>query len=110
MRKTLRERSASEWVKQINSLPKSWRGDVARVVWWDYFSDRLVSTRIPEFDAYLRPPYLETDPRSVAMGLLRLGYNHAKIKSRLFAHLPKTYWFGIEWLGELIKHERKEAA
>lgn len=87
MKNPLRKRSASEWVEQINSLPKSWRGDVARVVWWDYFSDVLVADRNPIFDPFLRPPYVETKPRNTARGLLRLGYSKKKVESRLFAYL-----------------------
>jgi hypothetical protein len=87
MRNPLRKRSALEWVELIKTLPKSWQGDVARVVWWDLFSDVLVADRNPIFDPYLRPPFVETKPRNTARGLLRLGYTKKKVESRLFAYL-----------------------
>lgn len=87
MKNPLRERSAIDWVKQINSLPKTWRGDVARVVWWDYFSDVVVADRNPIFDEFLRPPFVETLPINTARGLMKIGYTKKKVESRLFAYL-----------------------
>jgi hypothetical protein len=87
VRNPLRKRTALEWVELIKNLPKSWHGDVARVVWWDYFSDVLVADRNPIFDEFLRPPYSETLPKNTAKGLLKLGYTKRKVESRLFAYL-----------------------
>lgn len=87
MRNPLRKRSALEWIELIKTLPKSWQGDVARVVWWDYFSDVLVADRNPIFDEFLRPPFVETSPKNTAKALLRFGYTQKKVNSRLFAYL-----------------------
>ena len=85
----LRGRSIPEWMELIEGLPKEWRGEVARIVWWDFFGDRLVSEPLPEFDKFLTPPFPMTTIATLEKGLARVGYAKKRIESRLFAYTAK---------------------
>lgn len=85
----LRDLSPEEWVMRIDSLPAKAKPQIARMVWWDFWSERTVSERWPHFDKYLEFDEEENvNPLSTSMiarCLKAVGYPKYRIKLRLLA-------------------------
>ena len=86
---SLRKIKPQEWVDKVNSLPEVARGQIARMIWWDFWSDKLVANRWTEFDHWLQfDSREETDPvplNMIAECLKAVGYPEYRIKLRLMA-------------------------
>lgn len=76
MRK-MRETTPEQWLKGINSIDKKYQGEVARIVWWDFFAGRLVSERWPHLDEYLLFDKNATQTESPILSelLVQVGYD-----------------------------------
>jgi len=87
--KSLQRIKPAEWVERIKSLPERAQGQIARMVWWDFWSNRLVGERWAEFDHWLQfDPREETDPVPKTMiikCLKAVGYPQYRIDLRLMA-------------------------
>lgn len=85
----LRELSEQDWIDKVDALPEEIRPTIARAVWWDFWSPRLVSKRWKGFDKYLFfDNKEETDPiptELIARYLSQVGYPDYRIKFRLMA-------------------------
>ena len=87
--KSLQKVQADEWMERIKSPPERAQGQIARMVWWDFWSDRTVSERWPHFDHWLQfDEREETDPvpkSTIIKCLKAVGYPNYRIKLRLMA-------------------------
>lgn len=87
--KDLKKLKPLEWMDRINSLPERAQGQIARMVWWDFWSDKTVSERWTEFDHWLQfDSREETDPvpkETLAECLKAVGYPDYRVKLRLMA-------------------------
>lgn len=87
--KDLQKLQPIQWLERINSLPERARGQIARMVWWDFWSDRTVAERWSEFDHWLQfDEQEERDPvprNMIARCLKAVGYPAYRIKLRLMA-------------------------
>ena len=54
----LRDRLPEDWAAMIAELPLAIRPMVGRIVWWDWFSERLVPHRWHHLDQYLNVNYI----------------------------------------------------
>lgn len=86
---SLRNLLPEEWVQRVEALPAKARPQIARMVWWDFFSERTVLERWPHFDHYLQFDENEdVNPLSrtmIAKCLKAVGYPKYRIKLRLLA-------------------------
>jgi hypothetical protein len=82
--KALEDITPTEWVARVKSLPEQAQGPTARVIWWNFWSNRTVAERWDEFDAWLKfDPREETDP--VPINLLKeclraVGYPEYRVR------------------------------
>lgn len=87
--RSLAELSPEDWVGRVNSLPAKARPQIARMIWWDFWSERTVAERWPHFDQYLQFDHEEDQnplPRTmVAKCLKAVGYPKYRVKLRLLA-------------------------
>jgi hypothetical protein len=87
--RSLAELPPEEWVRRVDALPVKARPQIARMIWWDFWSERTVAERWPHFDAYLQFDHDEDQnplPRStVASCLKTVGYPKYRIKLRLIS-------------------------
>ena len=87
--KALQRVKPAEWLERINALPKRAQGQIARMVWWDFWSNRVVSERWNEFDHWLQfDEREETDPvprATIVRCLKAVGYPKYRIDLRLMA-------------------------
>lgn len=84
--KELREVSPQEWVLRIAKLPSKLHPVVSCIVWWDWFSERLVPDRWPHMDQYL--PFREHDDIpaiEIIEALVQIGYPQRKAELRMKA-------------------------
>ena len=79
----LRDRLPEEWVEQLNKLPRTIRPIVARIVWWDWFSMRLVPVRWHHLDQYLTHCQTPPPDEEVIAGLVSVGYPVIRAKKRV---------------------------
>ena len=87
--KSLQNLQPTQWMERIKSLPERAQGQIARMVWWDFWSNRLVSERWSEFDHWLQfDEREETDPvpkTTLIKCLKAVGYPKYRIDLRLMA-------------------------
>jgi len=77
----LREVTPEEWRRRCMALPEPLRYAVARVVWWDYFGERIAAERWPHLDHLIARTDVVSD-NQLALGLSWVGYTPAKAASR----------------------------
>ena len=86
---SLRNLTEQEWMNRILELPSKVQASIARIVWWDFWSNRLVSERWTLFDDFLKfDEREETDPipsSVLADHLKEIGYPQYRISLRLMA-------------------------
>jgi hypothetical protein len=86
---SLRKVTPQDWLDRVNALPERARGQIARMIWWDFWSEKLVANRWTEFDHWLQfDSREETDPvpREMIVECLKaVGYPDYRIKLRLMA-------------------------
>lgn len=79
----LKSRPASEWAERIAKLPKDVRNACGRIVWWDFFADKLVKNADRHLDFYLNTV---DEPKRIedwVQALVSLGYNEGFATWRL---------------------------
>lgn len=85
----LRKLTQDQWLEKVKALPEKAQGQIARMIWWDFWSERLVANRWTEFDHWLQfDSREETDPvpkGMIAKCLKEVGYPDYRIKLRLMA-------------------------
>ncbi len=79
----LRNRTVTEWIEKIQTLPQPAQNHVALVVWWDYYGGRTQITRVSEFDDYLVADLHPCPRRDIFESLLQLGYTPTLVHRRL---------------------------
>ena len=73
-----------DWAKALRRVPLAIRAEVARVVWWDWFSDRTHSERWEHLDKYLEPPFhFQPDISRIIDGLVMVGYSWERAVNRM---------------------------
>lgn len=72
-KKELKARSPEYWAEVVALVPAKARNAVARVVWYDYFSQQEVPERWPHLDWYL-DTFDEPPMQEFVNGLLAVGY------------------------------------
>ena len=85
----LRKLTPDEWFERVKALPERAQGQIARMIWWDFWSEKLVANRWTQFDHWLQfDAREETDPvpRDILCECLKaVGYPDYRIKLRLMA-------------------------
>ena len=84
--KALEKVRPSEWVRRIDGLDEYLRDPVACILWWDFFSMRLVGERWPHLDKYLpfhEHPEIPTD--AIVEALIAIGYPPSRAALRMKA-------------------------
>lgn len=79
----LRDRLPEEWAAMIGELPASIRPMVGRIVWWDWFSMRLVPHRWHHLDQYLKHCQILPTDEEVIAALVSIGYPLKRATSRV---------------------------
>ena len=82
----LRDRLPEQWVEEINNLPETVRPATARIVWWDWFSMRLVPDRWNHLDQYLTEDRVIPPDNEVIAALMALGYPHQRALKRVYVN------------------------
>lgn len=85
----MRELTEQQWLERVETLPEEHQGPGARMLWWDFWSNRTVAERWTLLDKFLAFDQKEEDsplPKEVLAGILRhLGYPEYRVKLRLIA-------------------------
>lgn len=79
----LRIKTQDEWIEDIMKVPQYARALVARMIWWDYASERLSKDKWEKFDQFLVPPYDDVSPRALINGLMLCGYTKDRANTRV---------------------------
>jgi hypothetical protein len=78
-----------DWLQRVLSLPERLQGPIARMIWWDFWSDKLVAERWKEFDRWLSFDKEEeespVETSVLAECLKTVGYPQYRIRMRLIA-------------------------
>lgn len=80
----LKSITPKQWLETIRrSCPTDVIPGVARIVWWDFFSDRTLANRASEFDPFLK--FVEDQPSADAVYkcLLAIGYPKHRAQLRV---------------------------
>lgn len=87
--RALGELTPEQWVERVAGLPAPARPQIARMIWWDWWSERKVGERWPHFDKYLEFDAVEDanplSTRMIAKCLKAVGYPPYRVKLRLLA-------------------------
>ena len=86
----LRVRLPEEWAEKVKTLVERLRAAAARIIWWDYFSNRMVSDRWDHLDEYLNAPGEPISPKELSEALQQCGYSKKKANSRAGYIEPKN--------------------
>jgi hypothetical protein len=82
-RRELEQLSPKDWRERIMILPEKIRSAVARIIWWDFFSQRTVKNRWNHLDDILSGP--DATGEEIREGLEICGFNrkmsHARVSS-----------------------------
>jgi len=70
------------WGKKVGSLPERVRATVAKIVWWDHFSSRLVSERWSTLDKYLNEETIDLTQVEWQKYLTQIGYTENEAATR----------------------------
>jgi len=82
----LAKKGPKEWRAAVETIEdKGIRAAVARIVWWDFFSKRLIPNRWPHLDKYLDGDYVKLDKEILKCGLYQAGYSPWHAHQRLNA-------------------------
>ena len=85
----MRELSEQQWLERVETLPEEHQGTTARMIWWDFWSNRTVAERWTLFDKFLTFDIKEEEsplPVEVLADCLRkVGYPEYRVKLRLIA-------------------------
>jgi hypothetical protein len=66
-----------EWADKVEKLEERIRGPVARMIWWDFFSGKLVGNRWSSLDRYIPGPRNQEEDwtaEELCNGLVACGY------------------------------------
>ena len=76
-RRELNARSPEDWLSLLADIVPDTdiRHNAALMVWWDFFSNRLVSRRTPAFDGFLAVPAAPVRKIDLCATMHRLGYS-----------------------------------
>lgn len=86
---SLKAVTPQEWLERVLSLPERCQGTIARMIWWDFWSERLVGERWKEFDHWL--PFDKSEEENpvetptLVKCLKLVGYPQYRISMRLMA-------------------------
>ena len=76
--------SPATWRALVDNVPAEYQCEVAHIVWWDWFSGRLVAERWPHLDRYLKKPvWNKPTNEELVRGLMLCGYSHKHAVSRI---------------------------
>jgi hypothetical protein len=85
----LRLVTPEDWLQRVLSLPERLQGPSARMIWWDFWSDKVVAERWRQFDRWLTFDHSEENnpvPTTELAECLKLvGYPPYRIRMRLMA-------------------------
>lgn len=85
----LQDRTEQEWLERIEALPEDVQGPIARMVWWDFGAEIVVSERWTLLDKYLKyDTNEETNPiprQILEKHLSEIGYPEYRVNLRLKA-------------------------
>lgn len=79
----LKAKSPEQWVREIAQLPATVRPVVGRIIWWDWFSMRLVPERCPLLDPYLKFCNTLPSDEEVIAALVQIGYPKRRATERV---------------------------
>lgn len=80
----LRKITEQQWCEDILKVAERCRAAVARVIWFDFWSNRLVSNRWAGFDQYLNvPQFDELTAEELIEGLVLCNYSRERAEDRI---------------------------
>lgn len=82
MRKIMKDRKPEDWAKGVSCLPVGIRGQVARMIWWDFMGDRQVLKRSDALDRFASEPYTDQTEDDLCRGLCAAGYSPWEARKR----------------------------
>jgi hypothetical protein len=80
-RRELEKLTPAEWVGRLNRVPSRARAAVARVIWWDFFSQRTVAERWSHLDEMIQGP--DVPGTAIRYGLKICGFTDKMANSRV---------------------------
>ena len=80
-RRELEQLSPETWREKLMALPQKIRSAVARIIWWDFFSQRLVKNRWHHIDDLLSGP--DATGKEIRKGLEICGFNVKMSRTRV---------------------------
>lgn len=80
----LRKVKPEEWRERVLRVAKKARTEVAHIIWWDHFSQRNCTERLPHMDDFLRKPvWNKPSDKQIIAGLMACGYSEGKATRRI---------------------------
>jgi hypothetical protein len=85
-RLTLRAKQPAQWIQDLALIEdEAIRGEVARIIWWDFFSGKIVPNRVTEFDPWIKTfNPVEVEDKGLIAGMLLVGFSELEATSRLY--------------------------
>lgn len=80
-RRELEKLSPEEWRQRLEKVPDVQRAATARIIWWDFFSQRNVKSRWNQLDNLLQGPDIEGP--LIAEGLMLCGFTEHMATTRV---------------------------
>ena len=85
----LSKRTPEEWVERIKELPAALQPAISRVIWWDYFGNRISKDAWPHLDEMREEPMGEVGEKVQIAALVKLGYKRS-IASNRVGYVPQS--------------------
>jgi hypothetical protein len=81
--KILRAITEQEWVARIEKIRGKIKSEIAKIVWFDFFSIRETSEKWYGLDKYIDTPYLDYARAEIIKKLIQVGYSEKHANSRI---------------------------
>jgi len=79
----LKQRSETEWLREIEKLSPPLRRPIAKIVWWDHFASRPCRDRARGFDKYLTPDLTDYPADQMIRSLIIVGFSPSSAAARI---------------------------
>lgn len=81
--KMLTARDERTWFESMERVEERFRPGVARVIWWDYFANRIADDRWSSLDPYTTLPTGKVTDEDLIVGLVATGYTSTMAWKRI---------------------------
>jgi len=83
----MKSKSPEDWFNAIQNVESSVRNAVAKIIWWDFFGDKVCTQRWNHLDSYINSPYEELDDNLIMEGLQVCGFTEKQAMWRVYPEL-----------------------